>query len=232
MSYEIEYRYLAFAFDGQRGYKAFRELSIQQGEEQHFQDYGSTPCTVTFVEHGSNNTYDESNRRARSWALQHVGSTGRVMERVIEDSMYAESGMTQPLGRYQKAEQFIAANRKRIEAAKPLDEFFSAVRHGQVRLSIHSFDPAKAARHPWWLYAVANGWVTKARFHDEASCLMFQPSSLEALECALLTVSDVGDGTCGTMASFGHGTSVSGALDRLHDGKQLEMTFARRAAAA
>ncbi|MGH8159389.1 MAG: hypothetical protein ACREPQ_14810 [Rhodanobacter sp.] len=223
MSYEIEYRYAAFCFDGQRAYKTFNEIAESQGNKTFYPDYSSENCAVTFLEHGSNNTYSTDNRRARSWGLQHVGKSADVMRRIIESSVYAESGMTQPQNRYQKAEAFIAANRKRLAAAMPLERLFEHVRGATLAFVVHSFNQTKADEHPWWQQAVANGRTYVPRYYDMAQAFRFPVHSIETLECALLTIAEVGDGQCGTMASHGDSTNVSSALDRLCDEKQLEL---------
>lgn len=221
MSYEIEYRYAAFAFDGQRAYRAINDIAEAAGERTHYPDYSSRPCAVTFVEHGSNNTYTSDNKRARSWNLQHAGQHADVMRRIIHASEFAESGMTQPNNRYQKAESYIAANRKRLAAALPLDKLFDHIQGTTLAFSVHSFNEERAAEHPWWQQAVANGRTYVPRYRELHSGVRVQVDSLLTLECLLLTIAEIGDGECGTIASMGDTCRIPWALNRLSDEKDF-----------
>lgn len=225
MSYEIEYRYAAFHFDGQQAYKAFEELSMEQGQEKHFfGSYSPTRCLVQFVESGSNNTYEmDSDRRARSWQLQHVGQEGDCMQRVIRASEYVESGMTQPFGRCQKAENYIVANRKRLAEAMPLDLLFKRISGCTLQFSIHSFDASRAEGHPWWKKAIEAGWVYTPAYHSQPSGIRMTVVDRLQLECALLCLTDVGNGICGTMASFGQSQTLPSALAGISGSEQRSL---------
>lgn len=223
MSYEIEYRHLAFAYDGQRAHAAFNALAMERtGQTAYYSDYAALPCAVTFVESGSNNTHDTiKNRRARSWQLEHCGERHNCMRRVIEAAVYVEEGLTQPNNRYQKAEAYIAAARQRLAAARPLEVLFEEIRGSTLELSIHDFDEAKAGSHPWWLHAVDKGWTHKSQYSKGAVRLPLH-DQLE-LECLLQTLPSICTGCCGTYGTPGYGGYLRDSLDRLHGGRQLQL---------
>jgi len=224
MSSEIEYRYQHFTFDGQRAFQNFHALSIEQGAEMFYPDYGPTRCVVAFVEEGSSNTFDATTGRpSRHWALQHVGSQGTAMQRIIRASEYVESGMTKPFGRDQKAENYISAYRKRISEDRPLEQLFQQLQGSTLALVIQSFRTDRAERQPWWQKAVKAGWVYTPPYRTDPTAVRFIVSDIETLECGLLALEEIGNGVCGTMASFGMSTSISSALDRLSGGEQLSL---------
>ena len=227
MSTEIEYRYEAFSFNGQRAFKSLNELSVVQGDERFYSDYGPSHCVAAFVEEGSSNTFDgDTGRPSRHWSLQHAGELGDSMKRVIRASEYVESGMVRPFGKYQKAENYIAANRKRLMEERPLELLFRRLQGNTLALVIHSFNPEKAARHPWWKKVTAAGWVYTPPYSKEPSAVRFQVVDQLQLECALLCLGEIGNGNCGTMASFGQSTAIGGVLDQLSGGEQLSLLCA------
>lgn len=217
MSHEIDYRYLAFGYDGKAANTAINDLrQAQTGRGYSYHDNYTDPCHVQFVEHGSNNDFDAfTNKRARSWGLM-VSGRG-CMQHVVEMAQYVESGLTLPYGREQLAETYIKANRQRLKEAKPLSELFRFLEGRQIELKLHLFDDAKASRDPWWVMAQEKGWTFQPQY-AKAGLRFVLDSQLE-LECLLHTLPEISSGTCYTLASIDFGS----ALDACHDLGQLRL---------
>lgn len=213
MSYEIEYRYLAFAFDGQRAYQRMKVLAdaMGVGERWWFPDYGPMKCYAVFCESGSNNTIDRfTNKPSRSWQLQYVGAGCEVMERVIAMSSYVERGLTKPFGREQHAETYIAAARKRLKDAMPLERISRSTGSSNLTLRLHVPVKEKLDTHPWLAKAREDGRLAVS---DERVVLRCGLGDSETLECDLLAIGQVSEGTCATEASFDRHSGFAAMLD-------------------
>ena len=213
MSHEIEYRYLAFVFDGQRAYRHMKSLAeaMGVGERWWFPDYGPVKCYAVFCESGSNNTIDRfTNRPSRSWQLQYVGPGCEVMERVIAMSSYVERGLTKPFGRDQHAEAYISAARKRLKDALPLERISRSTRSSNLTLRLHVPVKEKLATHPWLAKAREEGRLAVS---DDRVVLRGELGDAESLECDLLAIGQVSDGTCATEASFDRHCGFAAMLD-------------------
>lgn len=222
MSYEIEYRYLAFAFDGQRAYQKISALAEKMGvaKQWWFPEFGSIRCCAVFCEHGSSNTVDSSGRLSRDWGLQHVGPVGEVMDRVIDMSHYVESGMTKPFGREQHAEAYIAATRKRIKAAVPLERLSHVFGCATAKLTLHVPNQVTFKDYPWIVQATQEGRITGTESYPVFECDM---ADQERLECDLLSISIVSGKTCATEASLERHGLLSSVLGLLAGSRQLEL---------
>ena len=223
MSYGIEYQSLTFQFDACPANRAINELGRQQGKESFFPDYGSCPAYVAFLEHGSNNCYDESGKRARQWGVQHIGDHGQVMGRIIRASEYVESGMTKPKDRGQRAETYIATNRKRLAEALPLTVLQKHLQGRTIALGVQDFSVDQAANHPWWVMANEKGWVFSQRYYAAGSAVKFYVADALTLEMALMAVSQVSVGDTVTMANLIEPFGFESVLKRLCPGEQLRL---------
>lgn len=220
MSYEIEYRHAVFKFDGQPSQARFNALCRKAGLSPHYPDYAELACVVSFVEHGSSNTVAEDGTRARSWSLQHAGPVPDVMERVILASVYAENGMTLPKNRYQTAEAYIAANRKRISAALPLQELFTTLDGSPIELVVHDFNQELADRHVFWQELDRRGCLYVPPYRSPKCALRVRINGIDVLEDLLMCVSDVRSGATATMGSL-RLSCMDDALNGLEGGGQL-----------
>lgn len=224
MSYEIEYRYAVFAYDAQQAHSAMNALvKDTSARPSRFPDYAAERCVVTFVEEGASNTFEaDTNRRSRSWQLQHCGAVSECLERVITMSTYVERGLTKPFGREQRAETYIAAYRNRMAAsALPLENFFSMNRGGVLDVKLHLFDAEKASVHPWWRFAVAQGWTYKPQYSGGGIRLPLE-NQLQ-LECLLQTIPAIATGLCATFGSLDKYSGICSSLNRLSGGQQLSL---------
>lgn len=164
MAAEIEYRHVAVKVDMTRGVEAMKRLMPNFNDGNAYYSLGVVGY-LTFVEHGSNNTFDHDGKKARSWDLPYIG--GSVVEQVIGASVYAETGMTWLRGRSIQAESYIRHYRKVLEeafssedASPPCLRFRLAARYLNPTED-QKWDKARLERHPFTAYLQARGLLVE-----------------------------------------------------------------------
>lgn len=224
MSYEIEYRYVVLRFDAQPVHAHFNALAKELGMPEHFRDYCPIPAAAVFVEHGSNNTYENNtNRRARHWSLYFAGSIGcDVMRKVIDFSWYVETGLTKPFGRDIRAESYIAAMRKRIDEGMPLEQFLSGLGDSSARIRVSAFEEDLAMKDPYWVKAEKDGRIAPTRYGKSIRVDRLNPFDVA---CALMVATAVSKPGCIESAWFDgiHDDAIVRRLDRVAGGYQPEL---------